>query len=161
MNQNETVLNVDSKIYNLEAIYKACYHFLENFYIRLEGDPQGTIKIFIRPKSGTPHDKDIVGEIQNELLHQSLRHKILKETQKLREYVITKALSSAEGTPTNGDGNSGGGAASPALDPELEKEIEKLLAEVEKADSTKDPLKIGTPWEENHLSGDSSSPKNS
>ncbi len=160
MNQNDAVLDVDAKIYDLEAIYKACYHFLENFYIRLEGDPQGTVKIFVRPKSGTQHDKDIIGEIQNELLHQSLRHKILKETQKLREYVIIKALSSAEGAPTSGDGNSGGVAASPVLDPELEKEIEKLLAEVEKADSTKDPLKIGAPWEENHPSGDSPSPKN-
>ncbi len=161
MNHNELAVDVDIRLYGLDAIYKACYHFLESFYIRLEGDSQGIVKIFIRPKSETSHHKDIIGEIQNELLHQSLRYKILNETQKLREYVITKALSSAEGAPAEQSGNAQGVVGSPVLDAELEREIEKLLAEVEKVDSANDPLKIGTPWEENHPSVNSSVPKNS
>lgn len=161
----ESVVEVKTGLYSLEAIYKACYHFLEKFYIRLEGDPQGTVVIHARPKSeGEASAKNIVGEIENELLHQALRLKVSSANQKIREYVITQALSSAEGVssdtvqpgqlpgPDSNVSPSPVVAPSPVLDEELEREIEKLLAEVEKSNPTDDPLKIATPWEEKNAS---------
>ncbi len=165
MEPKEFVVEVKTELYSLEAIYKACYHFLEKFYIRLEGDSQGTIEIHARAKSKEDvSTKDIAGEIENELLHQVLRLKVSNANQKIREYVITQALSSAEGAaasvpqleglpgPDLNATPSSAVPSSPVLDEELEKEIEKLLAEVEKSNPTDDPLKITTPWEEKNAS---------
>ncbi len=159
MEPKEFVVKVKTELYSLEAIYKACYHFLEKFYIRLEGDSQGTIEIHAREKlKDSVSMKDIAGEIENELLHQALRLKVSNANQKIREYVITQALSSAEGVssvavqPGQLPGPDSNAAPSPVLDEELEKEIEKLLAEVEKSNPTDDPLKITTPWEEKNAS---------
>lgn len=153
---SEKSVEVKVGLYSLEAIYKACYHFLEKFYVRLEGDPKEKVSVFFRAKPGTPEESldSALGDFQNELIHQALRAKVSASNQKIREYIVTQALASAEGVPASGPESAGApgpdsnAASSPILDEELEKEIEKLLAEVEKSSEGDDPLKISAPWEE-------------
>ncbi len=156
MANHEKSVEVDVGLYSLEAIYKACYHFLEKFYVRLEGDPKEKVAVFFRPKNGTPVESldAAMGDFQNELIHQALRGKISVSNQKIREYIVTQALASSErvAPAEGGPSSSGPGLASPVLDEELEKEIEKLLAEVEQSSSGEDPLKISSPWEDKNAS---------
>ncbi len=171
MNTNEKSVEIKVGLYSLESIYKACYHFLEKFYVRLDGDPKEAVMVYFRPKSGTPEKslEEALGDFQNELIHQALRAKVSASNQKIREYIVTQALAAAEGvTPemkgalSGAEGMGGGSpsskdgsdseASSPVLDEELEKEIEKLLAEVEKSSEGDDPLKISAPWEDKNPS---------
>lgn len=134
---------VQMALYSLEAVYKACYPFLEHAYLRLEGDPAGTVTVSMTAKPGVPDERleRMAGEFQNELLHHALRLKVSASNQKVREYIVLRALSSAEGAPP------APAAQAPVMDDALEREIEKLLAEVEKGAGA-DPLKIAVPWEE-------------
>ncbi len=152
---SEITSEVDVPLYGLEAVYKACYAFLERAFVRLEGEPAGRITVRLRLKPDAPAElaKTLAGEFENELLHQALRTKVAASNQKIREYIVTRALASAEGVAV-GQAPAAAAAPPPAdvLDEDLEKEIEKLLAEVER-EGGEDPLKIAVPWEEKKASG--------
>jgi His-Xaa-Ser system protein HxsD len=151
-------IEVRPKLYGLEAVYKACYSFLDRVYVRLEGDPADVVRVQFRPKEGVKMSLDAIsGEFENELLHQALRVKVADGNRKLREFIVTRALLSAQGVAAIPASAAAAAPAAPAapekagsvLDEELEKEIEKLLAEVEKAGAGGgDPLNISVPWEE-------------
>ena len=148
--QEVKAVAVPVPVYGLESVYQACYAFLDRAYIRLEGDPQVEVKVIIRAKDDASPDfaKNIEGEFGNELLHQALRQKVASANQKIREYIITRALASAEGVAPSGGVPATPDQKEPILDAEIEKEIEKLLAEVEKEGAEGDPLNIVVPWEE-------------
>jgi hypothetical protein len=84
--------------------------------------------------------------------------------QKIREFIVTKALVSAQPpsllpaaqapcpeceAEKKGLQSSQKSRNAP-VDAELEKEIEKLLAEIEKSGPDKDPLGVAVPWEEKY-----------
>lgn len=147
-------ISVNVPLYGLEAIYKACYAFLERAYIRLEGDPTGLITVLMSGKTElSPAELDrMADEFHNELLHHALRVKVSTSNQKVREYIVTRALSSAEGAQAPVESQE-----PPLMDAALEKEIEKLLAEVEKGAGA-DPLKIVVPYEEKNEKAASQTP---
>jgi His-Xaa-Ser system protein HxsD len=155
MKKLEKAIEVQSKLYGLEAVYKACYAFLDRVYVKLEGEPEGVIRVLFRPKDPAKVSCEaLAGEFENELLHQALRVKVADSNRKIREYIVTQALMSAQGVNAS-PASKATSSAQPAdsngsvLDEELEKEIEKLLAEVEKSGSSGgDPLKIAAPWDE-------------
>lgn len=150
--QQKTIA-VDVPLYGLEALHKACYAFLERVYMRLEGDPAGTVRVHLRQKADGPQSLDALsGEFENELIHQALRVRMTAANQKIREYIVTRALASAEGVAP-GRPPADGPKPQQALDEDLEKEIEKLLAEVEK-EGGDDPLKITVPWEDKQGAAD-------
>lgn len=148
-------VEVQVPVYGIDAVYKASYTFLDRAYIRLEGDPGGTISVKIRLKNEAIGSllESIAGEFENELIHQALRARVSSANQKIREYIVTRALASAEGAAASCAGNSPEGAPPESvLDEDLEKEIEKLLAEVEQQGGS-DPLKITVPWQESAEEG--------
>jgi His-Xaa-Ser system protein HxsD len=142
--------DVPMPIYGIEALYLASYAFLDRAYVWLEGDPAASVKVKLQWKEkGASSAADLAGEFRNELLHQALRVRVSNSNQKLREYIVTRALASAEGAKVEPGAPSR--PPEPLRDEELEKEIEKLLAEVEQAEKAggDDPLKILGPQEKN------------
>ncbi len=163
MKKDETVA-VKVGLYGLEAVYLASYALLDRAYIRLEGDPKGTVKVRIKPKKDLSAKtlSALAGEFSNELIHQALRTKVSAANRQIREHIILRALTSAQG-PAPGAGESSEHAEpaageKPLLDEELEKEVDKLLAEVEK-EGGEDPLNIAAPWEETHAEKTASNKK--
>lgn len=145
MEKASAVVEVKTALYGLEAVYRACYTFLDRSYIKLEGDPQGSIQVHVGLKPDAKLTLEALqGELQNELIHQALRLKVATSNQKLRDYIVTQALASAEGVSAPARAQSAPQSPDSQLDENLEKEIEKLLAEVE-AQGADDPLKI-VPW---------------
>ncbi len=120
----QLVISLNPKIYPLEAIYGACYVFVDRAYLFLDGDPKKEIKVFIEGKRKLDSKKleELAGEFKNELLDYVLRTAIAKNTKKIRETIVEKALFSAF----------------PSEETSEEEHIES------------DPLGIAVPWEEKY-----------
>ncbi len=119
------VISLNPKIYPLEAIYGACYVFIDRAYLFLDGDPKEEVKVYIKGKSNLSPKKleALAGEFENELLNYTLRLALAKNTRKVRETIVEKALFSA-------------------LPQEKIREDEEVVEE--------DPLGIAVPWEEKY-----------
>ncbi|MCX5784015.1 MAG: His-Xaa-Ser system protein HxsD [Elusimicrobia bacterium] len=141
---NQISIIVDGKIYPLEAVKAAAYTFSDRAYAQIKSKPGKRFEVTLSPKE-LAKIKNLSGEFLNELLHHAIRLKITASNQKLREYIITQALCSAQ--PSQDIPKP---VKAQILDKKLEKEIEKLLAETENMDYKKDPLGIAVPWEEKY-----------
>ena len=78
-------IELNSKIYPLEAVLNACYSFIERAYVFLDGDSRkGQTIVSLKGKRRLSSKKLEVlkGEFMNELLHCSLRYTISKNNKK-------------------------------------------------------------------------------
>ncbi len=123
-------LEVDESVYPIEAVYGACYLFLDRCFVYLSRTPSGAILARLTAREATPEAglDALAGEFGNELLSQATRLQLSQSTARLREYYTAAALRAA--------------AAAPSVD--------DLLAELESEDLLEDPLEIMVPWEEKH-----------
>jgi len=125
--ENYLKFRINTKIYPLDAIYRAAYNFIDQVYIYLDGEPGTEIMVEFKAKekmSGEELEK-ISADFYNELLNQMLREKVGEVNAKIREYVVSKALYNA-----------------------VPSEVDELLKEVEEEDWQEDPLGIAKTWEE-------------
>ena len=129
--ENKIIVPVNSQLYPLEAIYGAAYVFLDRAYLFLDGNPKKQIWIHLKGKKKLAKKelKDLAGEFYNELLNCALRDKISKNNQKIREYIVARALFST------------------TEEKKAKKEIKK---ETKKEEWQKDTLGIAIPWEEKY-----------
>ena len=152
----ELTISIDLKIYSIEAIERAAYTFTDNAYVEIRSKTDKNAEVSLSPKEGAAFSGVALRkEFMNELLHSELRCRISNTNQKIREYIVTQALLSAQPDEAVSDENvsaaedaQAGTQDSVLLESELEAEIDKLLAEAEKSDYAKDPLSIAVPWEE-------------
>lgn len=121
---------VDESVYPLEAVYGACYLFLEKCFVYLSRPKPDVVAVHLTAReSTTPAALDaLAGEFANELLAQVARQRLAQSTARIREYYTAAALRAA--------------AAAPSVD--------DLLAELESEELFEDPLEIMVPWEEKH-----------
>jgi len=161
----EIAFEVEERIYPLQAAQAAAYAFTDRAYARVETAGAGRLRVALALKNGADADARaaLEGEFRNELLHQALRLKVSEANRKIREFIVTKALISAQ--PAAALAAAPGAAAAdscpdcasapaaPPMDPELEKEIDRLLAVVEGESGASDPLGVAVPWEEKFKDG--------
>lgn len=97
--QNQVLITVSSTIYSLEVIYISSYIFLNRAFIFLDEKKKGEILITLKAKEKMDKKQleDFGGEFYNELLNYCLRNEISKNNQKLREYIVSRALIGALG----------------------------------------------------------------
>lgn len=162
----ESKITVDLTVYPLEAVQAASYTMTDRLLVRIVRDGKSSVSVVLKPMPGGDVET-LADEFHNELLHESLRLQVSQANQKIREYIVTKALVSAQvpsamppavdaqSTPVSQEScpecqTQQAQPASPPVDAELEKEIEKLLAEIEKGGGGDDPLGVAVPWEEKH-----------
>ncbi len=159
----EITIDLDETIYSLEAVQNAVYVFTDRAYVRVERTENERLKVFMTIKAGPPSAAAALrGEFGNELIHQVLRQRVSASNQKIREFIVTKALVSAqpsalsaaaapdaaEAAPCPECADPGAPPAPPQIDAALENEIDRLLAEIESGDGAADPLGVSVPWEE-------------
>lgn len=123
----EVKFSLNSQIFPLEAIYATCYNFIDKVYIYL--DKKGNnILVSLTPKEESKiNHRTLQGEFRNELLHNTLRIQIASSNAKIREYIVSQAISSSLELPA-----------------EKTQESEKF----ESYSYIEDPLGIAIPWEE-------------
>ena len=121
---------VDESVYPLEAVYGACYLFLEKCFVYLSRPGPGLVNVRLTAReSASPAELDaLAGEFGNELLSTATRLKLSQATIRIREYYTAAALRAATSAPS----------------------VDDLLAELESEELLEDPLEIMVPWEEKH-----------
>ncbi len=121
---------VDESIYPLDAIYGACYLFVEKCFVYLSRPkPQVVTARLTSRTPATPAELDaLAGEFANELLSQATRLRLSQATTHIRDYYTAAALRAAASAPS----------------------VDDLLAELEAEELLEDPLEIMVPWEEKH-----------
>ncbi|MBI5881815.1 MAG: His-Xaa-Ser system protein HxsD [Elusimicrobia bacterium] len=89
-------LTIDTKVYPLEAIQAATYSMTDRVYARMVRKG-AEVSVTLKPKgAGGNGGRELEDEFFNELLHQTLRLRVSENNQKIREYIVTKALVSAQ-----------------------------------------------------------------
>ena len=91
---NELYFYINKDIYNIKAIMKAAYNFIDDYYILLDYCKGGKIKVTLQCKSSCDREsmEKCKGEFFNELLRQNIRYIVSKETKNIRELLMGKAL---------------------------------------------------------------------
>lgn len=156
------IFKLNAKIYPLETILGTAYSFLDKVYVFLDGDPEKSIKVFLSAKEETPAAvfKKIAGEFRNELINQSLRHRVSVFNKSIREYIVAGAILGAVQNPPEVEGapvkkKSAKKEENLGLNLEKDKNLLKELKKLEKEfssgsdfDFKKDEFGIAVPWEE-------------
>jgi|SRR3989339_588027 len=120
-------ISLNTKIYPKEAIFGACYVFIDRAYIFLDSRKKDEIEVSFKGKGGVSGKEleKLAGEFHNELLNYVHRINLAKANKKIREYIVERALyASIENESRKGEG-----------DGQLEFD---------------DPLGIAVPWEEKY-----------
>lgn len=88
---NYTIIELSSNIYPTISVQKAIANFMDLTYIKLE-EKENKIILKLKIKDNKENLEQIIGEFYNELLRESLRYNISKETKNLRELIVGRAL---------------------------------------------------------------------
>lgn len=87
-------LGFHKDIYSKAAVMKTAYLFVEQFYMYIDMDAENNIVVTFKPKA--PLEKrevdSMLGQFQNELLHQSVRLLVSQQTRGIRELIMGRAL---------------------------------------------------------------------
>ena len=88
------IAEYDSKIYEKSALIKAAYSFINEYYIHLEINDKGNyyISFTVKSEKTSPH---IIERFENELLAQTVRQHVYRETKSLREIMVARAMASS------------------------------------------------------------------
>lgn len=78
-------------MYSKEALFKASYTFIDNFYVHLSSDFENYI-VHLKAKDNTVYPN--VEEFQNEMLIQETRKIVNERTMKIREIMYSRAMAS-------------------------------------------------------------------
>ena len=122
------ILLLDEELYPRDAIYGACYLFIDRCFVFLERPEDRMVQVRLpsrKPDAGEDMEK-LAGEFANELLNQVIRFRLGVSTSKIREYYMARAFASL---PSHSS-------------------IDALLAELDAEELAEDDLEISVPWEQ-------------
>lgn len=124
--EREISFQLSETVYPDDAVYGACYLFIDRCYVFLTRPAPATIGVRLRTRGAADEEQlvSLAGEFANELLNQVLRHRIGKSTQRIREYYMARAFHA--GTRST---------------------LDDLLAELDDEELAEDDLEIAVPWD--------------
>jgi His-Xaa-Ser system protein HxsD len=131
---------VDLDIYPLDVVMAAGYSFIDRFYVLIDKESEGKVKVSLSPKPSQPGAlaERLADEFSNELLGQALRREIGKKHEKVREVLLARALFGAAPKLTETSWTEQNAEAPIGVSDGL----------AENDDYLDDPLGIAVPWEE-------------
>jgi His-Xaa-Ser system protein HxsD len=83
---------VDLSVYGLPALLKTAYRFTDRCYLHLQYNESSRVEVRFRAKAGISLT-EIPGEFCNELLDQTLREMVARESEPERNLILAHALS--------------------------------------------------------------------
>lgn len=90
IDKDKITFYIDTNIYNDTVIKKAIYNFIDNRKIILNKFDEKTV-VIVSKKSDDNID-DFIKKFYSELLNESLRFEVMKETKNIRELILGRAL---------------------------------------------------------------------
>lgn len=95
----EAVLEVDLDLYSRVALLRTAHRFTGRCYVELgslrepDATKAGSVRVSLRPRSGEGKLQELTGEFLNDLLDETLREEIARETEPVRNLLLAHALS--------------------------------------------------------------------
>jgi len=122
LGRDHVSFNADETVYPLEAVYGACYLFVERCFVFLSRPRPGVVNVRLTSRAAAmPAELDsLAGEFVNELLSQAARLRLAQGTARIREYYTAAALRASASAPS----------------------VDDLLAELDAEEFGDDPLEI-------------------
>jgi His-Xaa-Ser system protein HxsD len=94
---HEAVLNIDTELYGIDALFQACYAFTDRCYFHLSAMKDGKeVSVYLRRKNSDGEIADVAGEFANELVNQRVRLDLFRRTHALREIIVAQAFTEAD-----------------------------------------------------------------
>jgi len=103
---NEIILEINTKIYPKEVIYKTCYIFVDQVFIHLDIVKKGSVRVLLKSKKDLDRKQleNMKREFSNELLNVLLRDNVSRRNKKVVEYIVSGAIAaSLRGIKTESD----------------------------------------------------------
>ena len=90
-------LEVDTRIYSLEALFRVCYAYTDRCYLFLEpATKEAVVTVRITAKQSDSDLNIIAGEFSNALIDERVRRDIAAETASIRELIVAQAFAEAD-----------------------------------------------------------------
>ena len=91
------IIEIDTAIYSLEALFRVCYAFTDRCYLFLEPATKDT-SLVVRITGKKPdYDLDTVaGEFSNALIDERVRRDVAIETMSIRELIVAQAFAEVD-----------------------------------------------------------------
>ena len=107
LDERRAIVDVDSGVYPLEAVYGAAYVFIDRCYVLVDRPDASHFRIVITPKKLEGDTQAVLrtylGELSNELIACAWRHQITQENRAVIESVTMQAIAGAMGPPSLDD----------------------------------------------------------
>ena len=88
----EEMLKFSKELYSRTALIKAAYNFTDIAYIHLDADENYYyVSMSAKEEGKSISEKDFI----NEMLSQSVRHEVYKQTKNIRELMLARAMASS------------------------------------------------------------------
>lgn len=118
-------IEVSKSLYSKEVLLKTAYSFTDKVFLHLEQTEKYWV-VSWKPRTGQNIDE---GELENELVSQALREKLVEQTADLRKIILARALASTVMDDQPGDINIPLPIEETSLDTTIvsEKEKEEIL----------------------------------
>lgn len=84
---------ISKELYSSTVVLKAAYSFLERCYIHIE-DVGSDWVISAKLKDETETSEQLMVELENELIAQAVRERVITQTKSIREVLMARAMSS-------------------------------------------------------------------
>ncbi len=141
LSAREVTFNIDEQLCARDAIYGACYIFIDRCYVFLarsktNATEQPKVSVRLRSKETSSEEamEALAGEFANELLNSQLRHRIGQATAPIREQYMARAFFTGQRNAT----------------------VAELLAELDAEELEEEPLDIAVPWDSPKADADGS-----
>lgn len=86
-------MRISKELYSSTVVLKAAYSFLERCYIHIEDDGSDWV-ISAKQKDETETSEQLMVELENELIAQAVRERVITQTKSIREVLMARAMSS-------------------------------------------------------------------
>ena len=88
----EKMLKFNKELYSKTALIKAAYNFTDKAYVHLDADDQNYYVSLSAKEESTLISEE---EFLNEILTQSVRHEVYRQTKNIRELMLARAMASS------------------------------------------------------------------
>lgn len=88
----EKMLKFNKELYSKTALIKAAYNFTDKAYVHLDADDQNYYVSLSGKEGSTSISEE---EFLNEILTQSVRHEVYRQTKNIRELMLARAMASS------------------------------------------------------------------
>jgi His-Xaa-Ser system protein HxsD len=90
------MLEIDIRIYSLEALFRVCYAYTDRCYLFLAPATPEAVTVRITGKKPDADHNTIAGEFSTALIDERVRRDIAAETMTIRELIVAQAFAEAD-----------------------------------------------------------------